>query len=248
MTSLIPAAIGGASLAYRYGPQAMKYGAAAGKALAAYFNRRRKRGDYQKGRETLKSSKELKALDTTVNQAFKVSGGPPPISTLNYPVVGAELYQRVGRKIYMKSIHFRGVVFNTAAAAQDFIRIVILYDANPNAAAPAYTDILQDSTAGSATSFFSHLNLTNRQRFKVLKDWHKVMPLTTAANAEASVPEINCFSLDWFIPLKGLETVYNGTNGGSIADIVTGAIVIMTYASNTNLWQLNGTFRLRYYD
>lgn len=248
--SVVPAAIGGATLAYRYGPAAMKLGAKVGRALAAYVNKRRSRpkGDYQKGRATLKSVKELKALDTTINQAFKVAGGPPPVTTLNLPVNGAELYQRIGRKIYMKSLHFRGVVFNTAAAAQDFVRILILYDSNPNGAAPAYTDILQDSTAGAGTNFFSHLNLINRERFKVIRDWHRVMPLTTAANTESSVPETNCFHLDWWIPLKGLETIFNGTNGGTIGDISTGAVIIMTFGCNTSLWQLNGTFRLRYYD
>lgn len=220
---------------------------------ASILSSRRKRLGYQAGRATLKSKKELKAYDTLVNQAFNTTGGPPPITSLNNLVVGPEIYQRVGRKIYMKSLHFRGVIYPTVTSIQDFARIIILYDSNPNGSFPAYTGILKDSTVGAGTNYFSHLNLDNRERFKVLKDYQVMLPSVTVAagaltNESLMDPIKNTLNVEWFIPLHGLEAVYNNVNGGTIADCQTGSIILMTISSNAGSYSLNGQFRLRYYD
>lgn len=57
--------------------------------------------------------------------------------------------------------------------------------------------------------------------------------------------------VDWFIPLKGLETIYNNTNGGSIADITSGALLFYLVCDadiTTGTWNMEYTSRLRFYD
>lgn len=71
-----------------------------------------KAGDYQKGRELAKAPKsELKAFDVAQN-AIGVNQvtGPPVFETVNTQINGAELYQRVGRKVlYKKWVPFMRV-------------------------------------------------------------------------------------------------------------------------------------------
>lgn len=216
--------------------------------------KRRKTGDYQKGRELLRPGQELKAFDVA-HTATVVQGvaGPPVHYTMNAMVNGSELYQRVGRKVYMKNLHFRGIFTLTAAAVEQACRIIIYYDSQPNAAAPLIATLLQDSNAAAATTWDSEINLTNRQRFKILRDYQVILGESTALAGNAQVipdPILNSINVDFFIKLKGLEAIYNGTNGGTVADITSGAVnmvIVGDTRADTNysfLW----TSRLRYYD
>lgn len=198
---------------------------------------------------------ELKAFDVADTAAnFVTSAGPPTVvSNLNVPINGAELYQRVGRKIYMKSLHLRGTVLNIATAVQDVLRIIVYYDSQPNAAAPTFANLMQDSNAAAGSTVFSEINLVNRQRFKILKDHQMITPSctnTAGVLTNLAYPQTdNELNFDFFIKLKGLESVFNGTNGGTIADITSGALgfVIISGVTN-NSWQLTYSTRLRYYD
>lgn len=213
----------------------------------------RQTGDYQKGRELAKAPKqELKAFDVAHTSSAFAAGGT--FTVLNTPVNGAELYQRVGRKIYMKSLQIRGIIQNTATDIQDMLRIAVVYDSQPNAALPVNLNaVFQDSNAGAATSVFSEINLINRQRFKILKDYQIMIPsVFNAAGVLTNVgfydQKTESFSLNWFIKLRGLEAVFNATNGGTIADITSGSIFLVTFCSSATDWSFEFTSRLRYYD
>lgn len=222
------------------------------------FKAPRKTGDYQAGRELHKQpAQELKAFDvTSTSLHFDVIATPPPFSTsINCPINGAELYQRVGRKMYMKSLHLRGFVNNIATSVQDIGRIIVYYDSQPNGVAPTIQQLLQDSTAAALTSALSEINLQNRQRFKILRDMPVLLPactnnagvLTNLAYPQTS--RDNKFHINEFIPLNGLEVVFNGTNGGTVADITSGAIGIVCPCDfNAAAWSFIFTTRLRYYD
>lgn len=218
-------------------------------------SKKRKRvGDYQKGRELARTPKqELKAFDvTTTNTAVVAVAGGPVSVCLNTPVNGAELYQRVGRKIYMKSLHFRGVFVPSAAAIEQYARLIIYYDSQPNTALPAIATILQDSTAGAATTWQSEINLINRQRFKILRDYQVMLGATNAGFTTEIVPDpiVSSYNVDMFIKLKGLESIFNATNGGTIADVASGALnfVLVGSAAADGNWDLQWSSRLRYYD
>jgi len=187
-------------------------------------------GDYQKGRELTKPTQELKAFDVAENALdFVPTTGPPAFATtLNACVNGAELYQRVGRKIYMKSLHIRGYIKSIATGIQDQLRIIVYYDSQANGAAPTIGALLQDSNAAAGTSAQSEINLVNRQRFSILRDFHVLVPaqtFTAGVLTNTAYPDTTGkLDIDMFIKLKGLETIYNGTNGGTVADITSGAL------------------------
>lgn len=210
------------------------------------------KGDYQKGREMPKAPKtELKAFDvSSTNQTFQVAGS---FTLLNACVNGAELYQRVGRKIYMKSLHVRGFISNTVTVVQDYGRILVIYDSQANKAAPVIGDILGDSNAGAGQTGNSEINLANRERFKILRDYPIVLPSATfAAGVITNMVQVNTvkndFNIDMFIPLKGLETVFNAVNGGTILDIASGSLYLICVSQLAAGWELSATTRLRYYD
>lgn len=210
------------------------------------------RNNYQRGVESHfgGSRGELKAFDTTVTLAFDTAG---TFSTLNLPVNGPELYQRIGRKIYMRNVHLRGVInlANTAAnSAQDFLRVLLIYDRQSNGALPNIASILQDSNAGAGSSVLSEINLTNRARFQVLRDFQMVPPMfQNGTFLMSGLDQTRDFQLDWFVKLRGLEAEFNGVNGGTIADITSGSLfVVCQDQNNLSTWQLQLHARLRYYD
>lgn len=211
-------------------------------------------GDYQKGRELAKVPKqELKAFDVALRtNTFATIAGPPTFDTLNAMVNGAELYQRVGRKVYMKSLHIRGQCTPNGVANESACRIIIYYDSQPNAAAPLIGDLIKDSNAAAASTWISEINLVNRQRFKILRDMQFIFGSSTnAAGAAELVPDPikQSFNVDVFIKLKGLEAIYNATNGGTVADITSGAIGLVCFGdANAGAHDFIYGARLRYYD
>lgn len=213
---------------------------------------------YQAGREMTKAPKvELKAFDVALTAspahgvtAGAASAGPPVFNILNAVINGAELYQRTGRKIYMKSLHLRGLFQPTGVSVEGGARLFVIYDSQPNAALPLIAPFLQDSNAAAATTWTSELNLTNRQRFQILRDYQVILGPTTGATTEAVPDPIkNSYNVDFFIKLHGLESIFNGTNGGTIADITSGSLLLMWVVDDvaTN-WTFNWSSRLRYYD
>lgn len=224
----------------------------AGMKEKSVLSAKRKKGDYQKGREMPSGiGRELKAFDVATSAPnFAVAG---VFTVLNTPVNGSELYQRVGRKIYMRSLHIKGFIENAATSIQDIGRIIIFYDSQPNAAASNLATLLQDSNAAAATSGLSSINLTNRERFKIIKDHFITLPSVSNAAGVLSNTSLQDqqenFSINWFIKLKGLETVFNAVNGGTVADITSGSLYMCLVSQNqSNTWAFQFNSRLRYYD
>lgn len=212
---------------------------------------KRVKRNYQSGRELTRQPKtELKAFDVaTVTTSFSTAG---VFTLLNVPVNGAELYQRVGRKIYMKSLHIRGMVYPSATTTQDRGRMVVFYDSQPNAGVSTLATLFADSNAGHATSVDSEINLDNRARFKILADKQYLFPSVTdttgvLTNLGPQDNILQTFNINIFIKLNGLETIYNATNGGTIADITSGSLYVVTFGGLGNYGAQWGS-RLRYYD
>ena len=126
--------------------------------------------------------------------------------------------------------------------------MIIFIDLQPNGAAPAVTDLLNEALPSS------QLNPNNRDRFLIVKDktfyFDPVINQTTASQAQAA---FNRTGYDIKVYKKcNLETIFNGTNGGSIADITSGAIYMMWIGStaagaNTDVNAIVST-RCRYID
>ena len=154
------------------------------------------------------------------------------ISVLNDVAQGSSAITRIGRKILMKSILVQGSLTNSNA----FGRILIVYDRQPNGALPAATDVLTSNTMMAVQ------NLDNRDRFIILAD---IFPY---AQDESLAGEINGAPMCYKRYIKcNLETVYGG-NAGTIADINSGSIIMMTNCNGGTVANESGIQRIRFVD
>lgn len=214
------------------------------------------KSNYQSGRELpIHPIQELKAFDVAGGSAaFTTIAAGATLTLLNAVVSGSELFQRVGRKLYMKSLHIKGSIVptGTASAACGALRILVLYDGQPNLAFPAFNDVLKNANAGAAATFNSHLNLDNRERFKVLRDkWFYMGNNAGIAGQAIQQDGQQCLVVDEFIKLHRIEAVYNATNGGTVADITSGSIILVSMCDaqvTTAAWTMSFNSRLRYWD
>jgi len=196
---------------------------------------------------------ELKAFDIALGDSeFRTAG---KVELLNVPTAGTDNYNRVGRKVNAVSIHVRAAirVFNAGATLpRRLLRILLVWDKQTNATAPSGNDILMDSNAAAAQSTFSFTNLANRERFQILRDEFLSCPVydATANSTQNQLDYLNPqLHIDWYVPLKGKDTIFNQVNGGTVADIQSGALFLVTYSSGPDdEWTANYASRYRYYD
>lgn len=179
------------------------------------------------------------------------------VSLLNGVQTGAGFFNRVGARIEMKNLHIRGVLRNGATSIQDTCRLIVVYDRQPAGALPIFQDMFQtrDQTGTASVSGESEVNLDNRERFTIIRDKQFFLPSTTnAAGVLTNGPQYpgndQESDINWFIPLKGLSTIYkSSSNPTTIADISTGALYLVACSVLTNAnWQFNLGTRLRYND
>lgn len=197
---------------------------------------------------------EVKSVDAAIASTFTVAGA---ITNLYDTAAGTDFYQRVGRKVNLKSLRIRGVLIaNNGAGAivGDILRVVVFSDNQFIAgAAPVGADVLQDvSSAGAtATSPLTGLNLNNRDRFKVLRDETFQMPAKNQAGLAitegiegGNTCEIKNFNM--FIKLKGFEVSHSGAAAGTISK--GGIFILCISAVNANQWEFLGQARTRFTD
>lgn len=155
---------------------------------------------------------------------------------LHAPILGSDYTQRIGRKTKLKTLYIRGFVTSEAArtsgstgsnAAQQ-VRLIVLLDNQPNAAVPAVLDLLNSADPSS------QLNLNNRDRFRVIKDklyaFDPYIVQTTASQAVASASR-QIYNMKVFKKMD-IEVIFNATNGGTIADITSGALYMFWIGSS----------------
>lgn len=186
------------------------------------------------------SGPELKVIDTSVaSMAQDLTGS---VLLLNGVATGTDFTDRIGRKICMKSILVRGVSTpQDGITTARMVRMMIVYDSQPNSAAPAVTDVLLTAAAWSPN------NLNNRDRFRVLVDklqWHGGGDTT----AGTSFSDHNSSIVNKYKKIN-LETVFDGT-GATISDIQSGSLYMITVgttAAGTG-GVFNGRVRVRFTD
>lgn len=209
---------------------------------------------------------EVKSVDLN-------NGGAPPyaqlVSTtavftlLNGMVPGSNLQNRLGRKVALKSFRIFGDFTwnngNNMEAANHFWCVMVVYDRQPNAAQFALADLLQscDEAANTSSSVWDPINLSNRDRFVMLRD-KKYRMETPGQNVSGSTADGQVMNItdgrwviDEFVKLKNLETHFNTGNAGTIADITTGAlylVVVGSAASANSSEYIRWTGRTRFVD
>lgn len=152
------------------------------------------------------------------------------------PSLGSDFNNRIGRKVLLKSLYIKGRVITEAAVAltESFVpaqqgRLIVFVDMQPNGAAPAVTDLLVEATPSS------QLNLNNRDRFKVITDklfsfdpfvYNQTVGFLASTNRQI-------YNLKKYKKLN-LEVIFNATNGGTIADINSGALYMFWIGSRVS--------------
>lgn len=165
------------------------------------------------------SGGELKFKDTALtNTALGLAAAtfttPGPTFLLNGLVPDSTATGRIGRKIVLKSLLVRWSVSMAATSTLGApIRVIVFYDKQANASAPAVTDVLVTD------SFFAPNNLSNRDRFVTLSDQYSE-PIGTSNGVYVCAGNIYKKNLN-------LETMYNAGTAGTIGDITSGSLYIM---------------------
>lgn len=208
---------------------------------------------------------ELKGLDTDIDDAnvLATTATNGAIYVCNAITPGSGSYNRVGRKITMKSLRIKGqVIFEFGQAATtgnisgNTLRCVVVYDKQPSGAYPTFDDIFgRTITIGTeSTEYLDNLKYDNTDRFSVLSDQvFDCNPTLYNASGGTENLQFHVKSFDKFIPLKGLETQFSGqTSPTTIADISSGALYVIyrvrvSTANVTEASVQNSVARLRFY-
>lgn len=193
---------------------------------------------------------------------------------LNRVNEGTSAFNRIGRRINMKSIELR-FMWDWSAAVQatavvEMYRLMLIYDRQSNGALPAVGDVISSTLQNGtqkASDGSAPLNMNNRDRFLVLRDWCFVRPVVAgatnigAANAQDVLQARLPRCMHWFVKLRGAEVTFNGqsTLANDVATITTGGLFLMCTGDSRSATgvlvsgaTMSGavmvTSRLRFYD
>ncbi len=143
---------------------------------------------------------ELKFLDTAKGLTVFALAGVVFDESLNIIPQGSTESNRVGRKVVVKHIHFRGLVQSgvatTASTTDQVYRIIVYCDKQTNGAVAAVTDILESATV------LSHYNLANSGRFRILYDQMRGLPINAMAQTAAGTFTSVATDFKWEIKLR----------------------------------------------
>lgn len=206
---------------------------------------------------------EIKALDVP-SETYPVTA-TPTIVLLNGVRTGSSFYNRIGRKIDLKSVRVSGIMTPTGRETQtpEYARVMILYDRQTNGVFPSVQDVLQttDSAGANTTTAYSGLNLNNRDRFIMLRDERIYLPSINNVDSDEAGPAklatgiqdqvTPALNLDYYVKLRGLTTQYKADTGASVGDVATGGlylVLIGSVALGAQGWNFQAESRLRFLD
>lgn len=211
---------------------------------------------------------ETKAIDVPSGLfAGAFAAGNNNSQSLTLVQEGAGFWNRIGRKICMKSLQVTGNV-NTVTPAglhsEELCRYIIFYDKQPNGVAATWNQVVQayDNAGGVTNSCYDGVNLDNRDRFVILRDRKLSMPATNASGIPITSPygaSIGSFGakdasdggsvVKEYIKLNNLEAQFNGTaNPATVAQIATGNVGIVFQGTIGGQYVLTASYRLRFTD
>lgn len=207
---------------------------------------------------------ELKALDLEGSLSATSAGN---FLLLNGCFPGAQSYQRIGRRVCLRSVLLRLNIRysgNNNSFGGDLIRVFLVYDRQSNGAAPGLADVLQGQTnvGGNLVSSMSSLNINNTRRFLILRDWmcykNQVIaypdPAAVGASllAQSSAADSVCETTQkWLIgkKVRNLVVQFNQNVNGDVTDIETGSLFLVVVGRNPSFnWSVDYSTRVRFCD
>lgn len=191
---------------------------------------------------------ERKVIDIN-NNIFAFSAGPAT-NLLNGCIAGSQNFNRIGRKIMLKTLQVRGHIqaATDGTATEGLCRMIIFYDKQTNGAAPAHTDVVksQNISGATASTVFDMFNLDNRDRFVILRDRAYSMSNQSTVATQTVAGTTTDQLIEEYVPIN-METIYNAGTAGTVGDITTGGLFVI-FLSNNASYQFSGAFRLRFQD
>jgi len=215
---------------------------------------------------------EIKQIDTELSPAAVPAQGTNSLvftpagslSCVNLIRAGTGFFNRVGRKVALRAIRVKFTLADEMPVSTEtlasHLRVLVIYDAAPNASLPAIQDILCDygQDGVPSTSWLSGLNPVNRDRFKILRDIQSERPeIYNDANGVRTSSGVvdQLHGIEWFDEYikqcRGWEVCFKSDSSPStIADIVTGAVYILTISETDLSGRVNirGKVRTTYSD
>jgi len=170
---------------------------------------------------------------------------PTTFNTLCLPVEGADISQRIGRKISVYKIAIRGTIQQTNASDQPDVlanpafRLILYIDQQTNGVQSQGEEVMA-APGGAATvltAFNSFQNLANLGRFRILRDKIYRGTVQTAGTDGASTVSINSNHIPFKMTVRFRNPViirFNATNGGTIGDIVDNSFHLIGNKSGTS--------------
>jgi len=174
---------------------------------------------------------------------------------LNLIAQGAGEQQRIGRKLFVKSIQVHVLCRIPASATtvyDDYVHVWIVQDTQANGAVAAWTDVMTQEVAGAGANNLvpaasgsdvpgmEMRNMSNSERFKIL--WHSRLDINHAFGAGTGIEHTSGF-MKCAIPLE-----FNGSTG-VVTEVKSNNLLFFFGAmNNNNVITLQATTRLRYGD
>lgn len=159
------------------------------------------------------------------------------IKCINSCAEGVSRYDRIGKRVTLKSVQLKGLVENMTGAAYNNIRCLLIWDKQPTGALPNLTDILNNAAT------MSLLNDDNSERFLVLKEEYFDM---TGNNTSGNMT-IECNKvLKWYVTPKNKETIFNAaTQSDQAAGIAKGALYLVIASTGGTGSGIQASFHAR---
>lgn len=175
-------------------------------------------------------SVEWKNFDVQTTAEIVAAQATAVRTSIFSPDQGTNTDEHVGRSVKAGSLTYNfAASYAATTAGASPIRIVIVYDRQPNAALPAVTDVFVNDTITTMP------NKNNKKRFKILVD-EKLEGMSAQGPTSMYCSGFRKFKTP-------LETYFNTVNGGTIADITTGSYVSFVW-QNGNIITANPTSAL----
>lgn len=144
----------------------------------------------------------------------------------------------------------------SASTSNSFCRVVIVYDSQTNGALPTWANVFTnyDQALTATTDVKAGINLDFRDRFRIIMDKKITFPgFATATGISAAPIQATATeaTIDYWIPLKNLETQYKADSAPAvIGDVASGSLIILTFGDQAATQGFNAAMsvRLRFTD
>ncbi len=173
---------------------------------------------------------------------------PTTLNTLVCPVQGAQINNRIGRKILLRKLRIRGVLSPVITSdSADVLRprstrIIVYQDKQTNGAQAQGEDVMKSPTAATTPmAFNSFMSLANLGRFVIWKDKtysdRNALSGTDGANTNSVVQGGDIpFKMNFNFK-KPIVVHFNSSNGGAgdgdVGDIVDNSFHVLVQSSNS---------------